>query len=120
MSKDDLTKNLFGDNVLNGIHRPNASVEIFGKVTEEIYSTDKIELKTDLNDRQILAFSSATVFANKYDRPLLKSVVRQLSLYSVSRGRKGRKEFENIAKANLGMSTEEEARSIPDRLLGRR
>jgi len=118
--KPDLTKNIFGDNVISGIGQSNSSVEIFGKVTDEIYSKKSIQLKTDLNDRQILAFSSAAVFARKYKRPLLKSLVRELSIYSVSRGRKGRKEFENIAKANLGMSMEDESRSIPDRLMGRR
>jgi len=117
---DDLTKNLLGDNLLSGIQSTPASVEIFGKVTDEIYSKKSIQLKTDLNDKQILAFASASVFARKYKRPLLASLVRDISIYSVSRGRKGRKEFENIAKANLGMSSEAESQSIPDRLLGRR
>lgn len=118
--ENDLTKNLFGDNVISGMNKVNPSVEIFGKVTDEIFSKKSIQLKTDLNDKQILAFASASVFARKYKRPLLASIVKELSLYSVSRNRKGRKEFENIAKANLGMSMEEDSRSIPDRLLGRR
>lgn len=116
---EDLTKNLFGDNVVSSLQQRNAQVEVFDKVTDEIFSKKSIQLKTDLNDRQILAFSSASVFARKYKRPLLASLVRELSIYSVSRGRKGRKEFENIAKANLGMSIEDDRRSIPDRLLGR-
>ena len=103
-----------------GLERPSSAVEIFAKATEEVYSTENIELKTELTDRQIIAFSRAKVFANRYGCSLLNELVDNLSIYSVSRGRKGRKEFENIAKANLGMSQEDEARSIPDRLLGRR
>jgi len=117
---DDLTKNLFGDNILGGMQQPNPSVEIFDKVTKEIFSTKNRKLKTELNDRQILAFSRASVFARKYKRPLLASLINEISLYSVSHKRQGRKEFENIAKANLGMSQGDEGQSIPDRLLGRR
>jgi len=117
---DDVTKNMFGDPALSGITQANASVEIFEKVTDEIYSDEDIELKTELNDAQILAFSSASAFAEKFNRPLISNIIHKLSIYSVSRNRKGRKEFENIAKANLGMSMEDESRSIPDRLLGRR
>lgn len=117
---EDVTKTLFGDNAILGLEKPNASVEIFGRVTDEIYSKKSIELKTDLNDRQVVAFARANLFARKYRMPLLKGLVREISLYSVSKGRKGRKEFENIAKANLGMNMEEERKSIPDRLLGRR
>ena len=105
----------------NGIvERPNAQVEIFEKVTEQIYNKVDIELKTELNDRQILAFASAKSFSEKFNIPVISEIVDSISVYSVSRSRKGRKEFENIAKANLGMHNEDEGRSIPDRLLGRR
>lgn len=116
---DNLTANLFGADAVGSMNKQNPQVEIFEKVTNEIFSKKSIQLKTDLNDRQVLAFSRASVFARKYKRPLLKQLIKELSLYSVSRGRKGRKEFENIAKANLGMANDDERRSIPDRLLGR-
>ena len=100
---------------------PNPSVEIFGKITKEIYSVKNLELKTELNDAQIMAFSQARAFANKYKVPLLAEFVKNLSKYSISRNRKGRKEFESIAKANLQMAgaEEREQRSIPDRLFGK-
>lgn len=118
----DLTQSLFG---FGGGMTPqpqvNPSVEIFGKITKEIYSVNNIELKTELNDAQIMAFSQARAFANKYKVPLLAEFVKNISKYSISRNRKGRKEFESIAKANLQMAgnDEQERRSIPDRLLGR-
>ena len=118
----DLMNSLFGaGGEMNQVPQPNPSVEIFGKITKEIYSTKNIELKTELNDAQIMAFSQARAFANKYKVPLLNEFVKNLSKYSISRNRKGRKEFESIAKANLQMAgnEERESRSIPDRLLGR-
>ena len=117
----DLMHSLFGTGgEMNQTPPPNPSVEIFGKITKEIYSTKNLELKTELNDAQIMAFSQARAFANKYKVPLLNEFVRNLSKYSISRNRKGRKEFESIAKANLQMAgnEEREQRSIPARLFG--
>lgn len=116
----DLTKNIFGDESGIDLSRPNSAVEIFDKVVNEIYNKDDIALKTELNDKQIIAFSRCNVFARRYNISIISDIVNELSLHSVSRNRKGRKEFENIAKANLGMNMEDEGRSIPDRLLGRR
>jgi len=120
VSKEDLTQNLFGTEVMTGLEKPNASVEIFDKVSTEIFSKKSIELKTDLNDQQVMAFARANVFARKYKRPLLKALVREYSIYAVSRGRRSRKEFENVAKANLGMSMDDNRQAIPDRIMGRR
>lgn len=118
----NLTEALFGfGGGITPPPAPNPSVEIFGKITKEIYSVKNLELKTEVNDAQIMAFSQARAFANKYKVPLLAEFVKNISKYSISRNRKGRKEFESIAKANLQMAgaEEREKRSIPDRLLGR-
>ena len=118
----DLIDNLFGfGGGMNPAPAPNPSVEILGKITKEIYSVKNLELKTELNDPQIMAFSQARAFSKKYKVPLLAEFVTNISKYSISRNRKGRKEFESIAKANLQMAgnEEREKRSIPDRLLGR-
>ena len=118
---DSLTKNLFGDNSqMVGFERPNPSVEIFDKVVTEIYNKEDIALKTELNDKQIIAFSRCKVFAQRFNISIISDIVDEVSYRSVSKNRKGRKEFENISKANLGMHSEDEGRSIPDRLLGRR
>lgn len=118
----DFTNSLFGVGGMEGAFNSsppiNPSVEIFGKVTKEIYSTKNLELKTELNDMQIMAFSQARAFAKRYKVPLLEEFVKNISKYSISRSRKGRKEFENIAKANFQMVSGDvgEDRSIPQRL----
>lgn len=118
----DLTNALFGFG--GGIAPPpvpNPSVEIFDKITKEMFSIKNIELKTEVNDPQIMAFSQAKAFAKRYKVPLLAEFVTNISKYSISRNRKSRKEYGDVAKANLQMSgaEERENRSIPDRLLGR-
>lgn len=119
----DLTRNLFDPDVINAItgnERPNPSVEIFDKITKEIYSKASIKQKTDLSDKQVPVFAKTGVFATKYNMKLLKSLVNEHMILAVSRNRQSRKEYVSIAKSNLGMAQDEESHSIPDRLLGRR
>ena len=117
----DLSAALFGEGNMPAPIQPNPSVEIFKSITKEIYSKRNIELKTELNDNQIMAFSMAKAFSKRYKVPLLKEFIVNLSEYSISKNRKGRNEFKEIAKANLQMASaeERERQSIPDRLLGR-
>lgn len=100
-----------------------ASVEIFTKITDTIFSKDNIRVKTDLNDRQILAFSSADEFSKIFKIPFIANVTRNIAEYSISRNRKGRKEYESIAKASFSTMGQddplEQSRSIPARLMGR-
>jgi len=118
----DFTSALFGENQLQSDPIINPHVEIFSNITKEIYSTKNLELKTELNDKQIMAFSQARAFSKRYKVPLLAEFVKNISLYSISKNRKGRKEFSEISKANLQMAgTEERERmSIPERLFGSR
>ena len=119
----DFSASLFGNGDVPQALQPNPSVEIFKSITKEIYSTKNLELKTELNDTQIIAFSQARAFSKKYKVPLLAEFVKNISLYSISKSRKGRKEFEAISKANLQMAgsvEERETPSIPARLLGNR
>lgn len=117
----DLTSALFGNGTIEHAPQPNPSVEIFKSITKEIYSVKNIELKTELNDSQIMAFSQGRAFANRYKVPLLAEFIKNISKYSISKNRKGRKEFSEISKANLQMASgeERERASIPERLIGR-
>ena len=117
----NLTAALFGEGELETAAAPNASVEIFKSIVDEIYSKKNIELKTELNDRQVMVFSQAKSFARRYKIPLLKELVKNYSEYAISKNRKGRNEFREIAKAMNQMAANDEMiqKSIPDRLLGR-
>ena len=116
----NLTGALFGEGDLTTAPAPNASVEIFKSIVDEIYSKKNIELKTELNDRQVMVFSQAKAFAKRYKVPLLKELVKNYSEYAISKNRKGRKEFSEISKSNLQMAANDDMmqKSIPQRLLG--
>ena len=117
----DLMQGLFGlGDGMNVAPPPNPSVEIFDKITKEMFSTKNIELKTEVNDAQIMAFSKGRAFAKRYKVPLLAEFINNISKYSISKNRKSRKEYGEVAKANLQMASveERESRSIPARLFG--
>ena len=118
MSNENTTASLFGRGEVP--QQSNSTVEVFEKVSEGIFSDDNLKLKTELNPREIVAFARGTVFAKKYKRPLLKGLIKELCAFKISHNRKSRKEYESIAKASLGAYNNDEARSIPDRLMGRR
>lgn len=120
MSDDarQLTKSIFSANA--GVEESrNSTVEIFEKVSNAVWDDNNIKLKTELNSKQIVAFSRASVFAEKYDRKLLKNLIEELCIFAVSKDRKSRKEFESVAKASLGAYNQEDVKTIPQRLFGR-
>jgi len=125
MAKDtqiDFSAALFGNGDIPQTLQPDPQIEIFKGITKEIYSTKNIAVKTELNDKQIMVFSTAMTFAKRYKVPLLKELVNNYCTYAISKGRKSRKEFENIGKAVFQMSNIDENErhsSIPDRILGR-
>jgi len=73
--------------------------ELTLKVIDEVFSTKDIEVKTELNDRQIIQFTRGHMFHSVFGSPRMLQLVNTLAIYSVSKGRKGRKEFTDIAKS---------------------
>ena len=102
--------------------RVSASAEIFKEIMKQTYNKDDIALKTELNVKQVRAYTSAQLFSERYGLPLLGKLVTGLMEKNVSLNRKGRKEFVTIAEASFQgvQNAEIEGRqSIPDRLMGR-
>lgn len=94
---------------------PLGELLIAGK---EKYSLD---LRTDLTEVQIVQFARARIMADHFKIPELAAWVEHLERLSVSRGRKGRKEFVEAFKAatngsmpdaqNIGQNMAEKLRS---------
>ena len=97
----------------------SAKDELLLKIIEEVFSKKDIEVKTDINDPQVIAFSKGKLYANRYNSEIVKEFVDLLSVYSVSKGRKSRKEFKEISVALNSMTSAEEEPRIRDRLLGK-
>lgn len=69
------------------------------KILDEVYSTKDIDVKTDLTANQIVVFTRAEMYHEKYQSPLVDLLLKRMSIRLVSKDRKGRKEFTEIAKA---------------------
>lgn len=54
---------------------------------------EDIEVKTELNDKEILTMSKLLLISDRYDVPVLRDFTDNLMLLKISRGRKGRTEF---------------------------
>jgi hypothetical protein len=116
---NETTAVLFGQNESKP-KDSNARDELQLKIIDEVFSNKDIEVKTDLNTAQIIAFSKGKVFANEFNCDVMSDFVNLISTYSISKNRKSRKEFTDISKALNSMGLDdEESQKISDRLLGR-
>lgn len=116
---DPLTPFLMGDNKNIVDKEENTRDELLLKIIDEVYSTDNIEVKTDLTKDQIITFTRAKLFHKKFGSDLMLDLITELAIYSVSDDRKGRKEFTEISKALNSREDAETDPRIRDRLLGR-
>jgi hypothetical protein len=86
--------------------------------SEQIFSTDNISVKTDINTRQIMALSKGLIFAERYNSKLMLGLCNQIMILSVSRDRKSRKEFTEVTKSINGGDDGNIIPSLKERLLG--
>lgn len=89
------------------------------KIIEEIYSTDNIEVKTDLNENEIRAITKGQLYAEKYKCNIVDNLCNKLMILKVSNKRMGRKEFKEISQSMQPSYPEEQTMSIPQRLFGK-
>jgi hypothetical protein len=95
------------------------SNELSLKIIDHIFNKDDIEVKTDLNNQQIITFSKAKVYSQRYNCSIIDELVSNICTYSISKDRKSRKEFTEISKAFNSMQGEDVVPSIRGRLLGK-
>lgn len=81
----------------------------------EMLGTNNLQIKTDLTDPLIVALTKGTIYAKLYGNTLMASLVETVSLYRISRNRKGREEIKEMAR-NLGSMGMEETPSFMSRL----
>lgn len=72
-----------------------------GNELQELFSDDNIEKKGDINARQVMALAKAKTFADRYNNQILNDYIYNYIVYSVSKDRKGRKEFVESFKAKI-------------------
>ena len=94
------------------VDKEPAPIEI---MIQEMLGRDNLEMKTDLSDRLVVALTKGSIFADLFHNKLMESLVNKISLYRVSRNRKGRDEIKDMAKS-LGTAYSEESPSFMSRL----
>ena len=90
------------------------------KIIDETYSKKDIELKTELNQRQVNAITKAQLYGERYNCQIVKDLAQNHMILLVSKDRKGRKEFSEIARSMQAPSMFEEIQpTLKTRLLGK-
>ena len=86
------------------------------KVVDEVFNTNNIDMKTDLNQRQINAITKGKLFANQFNCQIMMDLCNLHETLLISKSRAGRKEFIELTKSVT--NTDQDAPSIKERLLG--
>lgn len=110
------TENLFGVPQENDVS--SLSDQIKAKVVEEVFSVNNIDMKTDLNQRQINAITKGKLFASQFNCEIMMNLCNLHETLLISKSRAGRKEFIELTKSITGSSEYDNIPSIKERLLG--
>jgi len=86
------------------------------KVVDEVFNTNNIDMKTDLNQRQINAITKGKLFATQFNCEIMMNLCNLHETLLISKSRSGRKEFIELTKSFN--TTEDLQPSIKERLLG--
>lgn len=86
------------------------------KVVDEVFSTNNIDMKTDLNQRQVNAITKGKLFAGQFNCQIMMDLCNLHETLLISKSRAGRKEFIELTKSVT--NTDAEQPTIKDRLLG--
>ena len=68
---------------------------------DRLYSGEELEMITELNSKQILTFSRALTFAERYNVPILEDFCRKYMELAISKNRSGRGELIESLKTKV-------------------
>lgn len=107
---------LFKDNQAN---EENSTVheKTIEKALDELFSVDGIDLKSDINNKQISALTRGYIFADVYKCKYMGDLVRHILELSVSKSREGRKEFVRVLQSSNREDPQEPLKLVRRRLL---
>lgn len=91
------------------------SEKILMKAFDAILQDDNIEMKTDVNQRQINAITKGLLFAQQYDSKLMKDLCDIHMKLLVSKGRKGRTEITQMTQS-INTQDDSMVKTLKDKL----
>lgn len=109
------TENLFAP-PMDTTQQQTLAEQIKMKVVDEVFSVNNIDMKTDLNQRQINAITKGKLFANQFNCQIMMDLCNLHETLLISKSRAGRKEFIELTKSVT--NNDQDAPSIKERLLG--
>jgi hypothetical protein len=93
--------------------------QIKAKIVDEIFSTNNIDMKTDLNQKQINAITKGKLYAEHFGSKLMLNLCNLHETLLISKSRAGRKEFIELTKNVLSHQEQVDfTPTIKERLLG--
>jgi hypothetical protein len=115
----DVTQNLFATPVEEQeINTDSLAEQIKAKIVDEIFSTNNIDMKTDLNQKQVNAITKGKLYAQHFGSKLMMDFCNLHETLLISKSRAGRKEFIELTKNVLSHQEENGVPTIKERLLG--
>lgn len=102
ISQEDIEKDVENLNLLENVFDKRVTEQDIEKEKQDIENQassknliDKkdIEVKTELNDQEIICMSKLMLVASRHNAPLLKDFLHNMMTLKVSRHRRGRREF---------------------------
>lgn len=87
------------------------------KALDELFSTEGIDLKSDINAIQVSALTRGYIFADVYKSKHMNDLVKHVLELSVSKARKGRGEFVKILQNNVAPNEDGGLKIVRRRLL---
>jgi hypothetical protein len=117
---NDTTEQLFALPVEEqNVDNDSLSEKIKAKLVEEIFSPNNIDMKTDLNQKQINAITKGKLYAAHFGSKLMMDLCNLHETLLISKSRAGRKEFIELTKNVMGSSQQTDyLPTIKERLLG--
>lgn len=112
-----MNKDPFGSAITPIEEKTSTESDYKEKMLSLIYDTSNINVKTDLNQEQILALARLELFAEYHNIPLLKKFAQTFKELQISKDRKGRQEATQILAATQSMAGLEEERNLFDKLV---
>lgn len=87
------------------------------KALDELFSTEGIDLKSDISNIQISAITRGYIFADVYKCKYMSELVRHILELSVSKNRQGRGEFVKVLQSANNQQEEPPLKLMRRRLL---
>ena len=113
------THDLLGEKDIE-TNSPSKKEDLMDRLIQENFNTNNIEIRTDLTDKQIMAFSIGKVYAETFNVSIVNDFMDFIMKRSLSKKRKSREEFLEVGKSAMQNIEEDIPESFNERLLGRK